>query len=109
MQTPPFPEYTSGHSVVSSSVATLLTYMFGDNFEYTDNSEEFWELTPRTFNSFWQAANEAAVSRMYGGIHYRDACDNGVKQGSQIGEFVVQRLKKAGVNPVANGNKLAKR
>ncbi|MBP1653067.1 MAG: hypothetical protein H6Q26_3224, partial [Bacteroidetes bacterium] len=100
LQTPPFPEYTSGHSVVSSAVATMLTYLFGDNFEYTDNSEEFWELTPRHFTSFWNAAKEAAVSRIYGGIHYRDSVDNGVDQGTRVGTFVVEKIKKAGINPV---------
>lgn len=101
LQTPPFPEYTSGHSVVSSAVATMLTYMFGDNFAYTDNSEEFWELQPRHFTSFWAAAREAAVSRIYGGIHYRDSCDNGVEQGTRVGNYVVDKIKKAGINPVA--------
>jgi len=101
LQTPPFPEYTSGHSVVSSAVAVMLTYLFGDNFEYTDNSEEFWELTPRHFTSFWNAAKEAAVSRIYGGIHYRDSVDNGVDQGTRVGTYVVEKIKMAGIQPLA--------
>jgi hypothetical protein len=92
LQTPPFPEYTSGHSVASSSVAVVLTYLLGDNFSFVDTSEIYFGLPVREFKSFLQAANEAAVSRLYGGIHFRDACDNGVAQGKQVGQFVLASL-----------------
>lgn len=93
LQTPPFPEYTSGHSVVSAAVATLLTVLIGENFSYTDTVEVEFGLPARSFTSFQQAAQEAAVSRLYGGIHFRDAIDNGFSQGQQIGQFVLQKLK----------------
>jgi hypothetical protein len=99
LQTPPFPEYTSGHSVISTAVAELLTYLLGDNFAFTDNTEILFELPERQFKSFRQAAAEAAISRLYGGIHYRDAIENGQAQGKAIGEFIVARLKKVGVKP----------
>jgi hypothetical protein len=92
LQTPPFPEYTSGHSVISAASAEVLTYFFGDNFSYTDDSEIMFELKPRSFQSFRQAASEAAISRLYGGIHYRDAIDNGVSEGKKLGQFIVARL-----------------
>lgn len=92
LQTPPFPEYTSGHSVASSSVAVVLTYLLGDNFSFLDTSEIFFGLPAREFKSFNQAAAEAAISRLYGGIHFRDACDNGLVQGKQVGQFVVSKL-----------------
>lgn len=100
LQTPPFPEYTSGHSVVSSAVATVLTYMMGDNFEYEDNTEEMFEIATRKFSSFQAACNEAAISRLYGGIHFRDAIENGVDQGHKVGEKVVEKIKNAGIKPV---------
>jgi len=100
LQTPPFPEYTSGHSVVSAATAEVLTYLFGDKFTYTDNSEEMFEIPARTFTSFRQAAAEAAVSRLYGGIHYRDAIENGQQQGRELGMFIVDRLRSAGLKPV---------
>ncbi|MBW8685246.1 vanadium-dependent haloperoxidase [Chitinophaga rhizophila] len=100
LQTPPFPEYTSGHSVVSTAVATVLTYMMGDNFAYDDNSEEMFEIPARKFTSFLAASREAAISRLYGGIHYRDAIDNGVIQGQQVGEKVVEKIREAGIKPV---------
>lgn len=100
LQTPPFPEYTSGHSVVSTAVAEVLTYLFGDKFTYTDNTEEMFEIPARTFTSFRQAAAEAAVSRLYGGIHYRDAIENGQQQGRELGAFIVGRLHAAGLKPV---------
>lgn len=93
LQTPPFPEYTSGHSVISRAAAVVLTAVFGDNFSFRDNTEEEYGLTVRNFNSFLEASEEAAVSRLYGGIHYRPAIDNGIKQGEKVGEFVVENLK----------------
>ena len=92
LQTPPFPEYTSGHSVASSSAAVVLTYLLGDNFRFIDTSEIYFGLPAREFNSFNQAASEAAISRLYGGIHFRDACDNGVVQGTNVGQHVLNSL-----------------
>jgi hypothetical protein len=88
LQTPPFPEYTSGHSVISASAAVALTGVFGDNFEFTDSTEVEYGMTSRSFKSFQHAAEEAATSRMYGGIHYRAACDNGKVQGRILGEYI---------------------
>jgi hypothetical protein len=99
LQTPPFPEYTSGHSVVSTAVSETLTYLLGDNFTFRDDTEVIFELPTRDFKSFRQAAEEAAISRLYGGIHYRDAIENGQAQGKAIGQFVVEKLKKEGIKP----------
>jgi hypothetical protein len=92
LQTPPFPEYTSGHSVASSSVAVVLTYLLGDNFNFLDTSEMYFGIPAREFKSFYQAAEEAAISRLYGGIHFRDACENGAVQGKQIGQFILSNM-----------------
>lgn len=92
LQTPPFPEYTSGHSVVSGAAAIALTDIFGDNFAFDDDTELRYGLPVRKFNSFNEAADEAAISRMYGGIHYRTAVEIGVKQGRDLGRFVLQHL-----------------
>jgi len=100
LQTPPFPEYTSGHSVISTAVAETLTYFLGDNFSFTDNTEVIFDLPTRNFKSFRAAAEEAAISRLYGGIHYRDAIENGQEQGRRIGEFIIDKIKKAGVTAV---------
>ncbi|MDX1314594.1 MAG: vanadium-dependent haloperoxidase [Eudoraea sp.] len=92
LQTPPFPEYTSGHSVVSGAAAIALTDIFGDNFAFDDDTEMRYGLPVRSFNSFNEAADEAAISRMYGGIHYRTTVEVGVKQGRDLGRFVLQQL-----------------
>lgn len=92
LQTPPFPEYTSGHSVVSGAASTALTDIFGDNFSFDDDTEVPYGLPVRSFTSFKQAADEAAISRMYGGIHYRAAIEVGVKQGRDLGKFIVDKL-----------------
>ncbi|WP_258105156.1 vanadium-dependent haloperoxidase [Marinoscillum sp. MHG1-6] len=93
LQTPPFPEYTSGHSVISRAAAVTLTDFFGDDFYFEDITEEEFGLPMRTFNSFLEASEEAAISRLYGGIHYRMAIENGVAQGHNVGDFVVENLK----------------
>ncbi len=93
LQTPPFPEYTSGHSMISNSAATALTRLFGDNFSFSDSTEIEFGLPARSFTSFYQASDEAAISRFYGGIHYMPACNVGATQGRSVGEFIVGKLK----------------
>jgi hypothetical protein len=92
LQTPPFPEYTSGHSVVSTTVAELLTSFLGDKIAFTDSTEMYIGLPPRKFSSFRTAADEACISRLYGGIHYRDAIDNGKEQGLRIARFILGKV-----------------
>ena len=98
LQTPPFPEYTSGHSVVSGAASTALASIFGDDFAFDDDTEIPYGLPVRSFKSFSQAADEAAISRMYGGIHYRAAVEVGVKQGRDLGKFVVDNLQMTSKN-----------
>lgn len=88
LTTPPFPEYTSGHSVQSGASAKVLSELFGYNYGFTDRTHEARtdiNGSPRTYKSFKAAADEAAISRLYGGIHYRAGIDYGVEQGTQIG------------------------
>ncbi|WP_115461590.1 vanadium-dependent haloperoxidase [Winogradskyella aurantiaca] len=87
LQTPPFPEYTSGHSVVSGASSEVLTDIFGDNFYFEDTTELPYGLPMRVFESFRAAAQEAAISRLYGGIHYKAAVVEGLSQGIKIGEL----------------------
>lgn len=94
LQTPPFPEYLSGHSVVSSCAAVILTHYFGDNFAYTDTVEERFGLKARSFESFNAAAKESGMSRFYGGIHFMDAVENGWIQGTKVGNWVVAKMTK---------------
>ena len=92
LQTPPFPEYTSGHSVISSSSSVILTKLFGENFAFADSSEVPYQLPVRSFGSFKEAANEACISRLYGGIHYTPAIELGVVQGTKVGEHVLAKV-----------------
>ena len=91
--TPPFPEYTSGHSCASGASSTILTSVFGENTAFTDSTELQFGLAPRHFKSFYEAADQAAVSRMYAGIHYRPACDVGITQGRNVGKYVLSKIK----------------
>jgi len=89
INTPPFPEYTSGHSVASAAAAVVLTAAFGEGFGFDDTTGEADGLPPRSYAGFWDAANEAGISRLYGGIHFRAAIDNGLAQGRCIGQYAV--------------------
>jgi hypothetical protein len=93
LQTPPFPEHTSGHSVVSAAAATILTARFGDNFSFDDTVEVEFGLPVRSYTSFLEAASEAAISRFYGGIHYMPAITEGEKQGKAVGNLHLQQLR----------------
>lgn len=95
LETPPFPEYTSGHSVQSGATAKVLTEIFGSNYVFSDSTHvgrTDINGTPRTFKSFYDFAAEAAISRLYGGIHYREAIEKGVEQGVKVG-VEVNKLK----------------
>ncbi len=89
LPTPPFPDYPSGHSVQSSSAQAVLNKMFGANTEFVDNTHNDRGWGPRTFKSFKAAADEAAVSRLYAGIHYRFATDGGKPQGQCVADKVL--------------------
>lgn len=99
LQTPPFPEYTSGHAVISNASAELLTYLLGDNFTYTDNTEIPFGSSQRDFKSFREAAAEASMSRFYGGIHYMESIEKGNKQGKEVAAGIIVKIKKAGILP----------
>lgn len=87
LATPPFPEYTSGHSVQSGAAFSVMESLFGD-VAFTDHTHDDRGLAPRSFPSCAAAAQEAAISRLYGGIHYRPAIDLGVAQGRCVGAAV---------------------
>jgi membrane-associated phospholipid phosphatase len=90
--TPPFPSYTSGHSTFSSAVASILTAEIGNQISFTDSSKVAEGFSPRSFNNFMEAAQEAAVSRLYGGIHYSFDNDNGFICGQRIALHVEQLM-----------------
>jgi hypothetical protein len=93
LQTPPFPEYPSGHSTISAAAATVLTHIFGEDFSFHDDSDKEYIGMERDFASFNQAAAEAAISRVYGGIHYRTGMEAGADQGRRVGKLVVEKIK----------------
>lgn len=90
LQTPPFPEYSSGHSVISAAAATVLSNVFGKGTAFHDTTELKYLGLERSFSSLEAASDEVSMSRVYGGIHYRSAIMNGQKQGQQIGSYYNQ-------------------
>ena len=93
--TPPFPEYPSGHATVSGAAAVILTHLLGENFAFDDPTHEPDDLPLRHFASFWEAAEDAAMSRVYGGIHYRFSSDGGLDQGRCIAAYATQLKTRA--------------
>jgi membrane-associated phospholipid phosphatase len=92
IQTPPFPSYVSGHSTISAAAAEVMTEYFGD-VAFTDTSSKEFGIESRQFKSFRDAAQEASISRLYGGIHYRFDLDEGNMLGRRVGEKVVARIR----------------
>ena len=93
LQTPPFPEHTSGHSTISGSASVILENYFGKDYAFIDSTETEFGIPVRSFKSFDAAAEEASMSRFYGGIHYIPALTEGLKKGREVGEFVSSQLK----------------
>lgn len=93
LETPPFPEHPSAHSVISASSSRILTKIFGDNFYFEDDTEVGFGLGTRKFSSFEHAANEAAISRLYGGIHYLPAIEHGKTVGRIMGGLILNRIR----------------
>lgn len=94
IQTPPFPEYPSGHSVASAAAATVLTKMIGEQYGFVDSAEVPYGRPAQSFRSFYEAADQASISRLYGGIHFNTAIEKGKEQGRKIGTFVLSKLEK---------------
>lgn len=90
LQTPPFPEYTSGHSVISGAASTVLIHQFGTGFAFHDTTELKYLGMERSFPSIEAATDEIGISRFYGGIHYMSAIRNGKEQGIKIGKLFNQ-------------------
>lgn len=92
IQTPPFPSYVSGHSTISAAAAEVMTQFFG-NVSFTDTSLLEFGIANREIKTFREAAQEASISRVYGGIHYRFDCEEGNKVGKKIGKMIVKDLQ----------------
>jgi hypothetical protein len=94
LPTPPFPDYISGHSTFGGAFAGVMTNFFGENYSFPAVSQELLGVT-RTYNSFYDAGFDDAISRIYGGVHVREATiDDALPTGLAIGNFVAQNLFK---------------
>lgn len=92
IQTPPFPEYPSGHSTISASAAVVLTKMVGENYAFIDSTEVPYGRPTRKFSSFYEASDQASLSRMFGGIHFLNSLNTGRDKGKEIGNFIFLKL-----------------
>ena len=93
LQTPAFPEYTCGHSTISSAAAEALTSVYGDNFAYTDSTELEFGIANRSFKSFRHAADENNWARFYGGLHFHNSCIISTDIGQKVGKHIATKLK----------------
>lgn len=101
LETPAFPEYVSGHSSISASAGRLLTHLLGDNVAFIDSTEYKYGHGVRSFTSFEQAYWETSMSRVYGGIHFKDGVEQGTYQGEKIGDWVWTKVKSPSEDRVA--------
>jgi hypothetical protein len=91
--TPPFPEYNSAHSTISSASATILGAIYKGNTAFRDSSKRDWGWPDRSFKTSDEAALEVSLSRLYGGIHYRQSVKDAYDQGKKIGNLVLSKLE----------------
>jgi hypothetical protein len=102
VQSPPFPDFLSGHSVMGGTFTSVMSHFFGDNLTFDATSQELPGVV-RSFdgfideggvarNSFYEAGLEDAISRVYGGVHIREACEDSFDVGLNVGAAVVQNL-----------------
>jgi hypothetical protein len=88
LETPPFPEYTSGHSTFSGTAAVILASFYGkDEIPFSIGSDDLPGVH-RFYSSFSEASRESGMSRIYGGIHFMSANLNGLASGAAVGQLV---------------------
>lgn len=92
LETPPFPEYVSGHSAISAAAGTVLTHLFGDSIAFTDSTEYAYGHGVRSYKSIKDAYMETSISRVYGGIHFWDGAFEGTAQGEKVGDWVWHKI-----------------
>ena len=90
--TPPFPDFPSGHSAIAGSFAEILNDFFGNNFPFTDHTYDYLGMTPRNYNSIHEVVKEICNSRVYAGIHYTYSCTAAAEQGRKIGQNINKAL-----------------
>jgi hypothetical protein len=90
--TPPFPDFPSGHSTIAGAFVEVLNGFFGSNYRFTDHTYDYLGMAPRSYQSFDELAKEICDSRVYAGIHYRFSCEKGCDQGRKIGQNIAKKL-----------------
>lgn len=103
VHTPSFPAYPSGHAMLSAAAAEVLTNLYGQQYEMTDNSHKGrteFKGKPRHFHSFYEMAFESASSRIPMGAHFRIDCDEGTRLGLMIGKEVTGLPLRKGEKPL---------
>ena len=92
ISTPPHPEYSAAHAGLSGAAGAALENVIGKDHAFTDHTYDDLNMAPRTHSSFSAAADEAGISRLYGGIHYRPSIEAGLAQGRKIAENILNTL-----------------
>jgi hypothetical protein len=93
--TPAHPEYCSAHASLSSAAAEMMQALFGDIGSITDHTYDYLGFVPRTYSSFLAIEEEASISRLYAGIHYRPSINAGIRQGKAVTENILAYISKA--------------
>jgi hypothetical protein len=93
IDTPPFPDFPSGHSTIAGAFGDILKDFFSDNYPFSDHTYDFLAMKPRTYNSFHELVKEIGDSRVYAGIHYASSCEAGREQGRKIAKNIDSTLR----------------
>jgi hypothetical protein len=91
--TPGHPEFPSAHSMIGSTITSMLTTVFGENFHFTDHTYEYLGMAPRSYTSLNDVSLESGTSRIYAGIHYRESVEKGRTWGFKIADNILQKVK----------------
>jgi hypothetical protein len=93
LTTPAHPEYSSAHALLSAATADAFSFVFGNNYSFTDHTYDYLGFAPRPFNSFEAFGEDAGNSRLYAGIHYQSSINTGLAQGRKVGQNIINKLK----------------
>lgn len=91
--TPPHPDFPSGHSTTAGAAEVIFTDLFGENYAFTNHTYDYLGMPPQSYTSFSDMAAQIGRSRLYAGIHTRYACDQGRTEGQKIGQNILNDVK----------------
>ena len=91
--TPPHPDFPSGHSTTAGAAEVIFTNLFGQNYAFINHTYDYLNMPPQSYSSFSDMASQIGMSRVYAGIHTRHVCEAGRTQGQKIAQNILDKVK----------------